>query len=75
MTRPARRANAQVHDSHGNAREGAVGSRSRREFKRLPGVGARTARTWWNLGLRRGSRYLKAVSIVRAVGRAYINLI
>lgn len=41
-----------MHDSHGNPREGAIGSRSRREFKRLPCVGARTARTWWHLGLR-----------------------
>lgn len=51
----ARRANEQVHDSRGDAREGAVGSRSRRQFKRLPCVGAKTARTWWRLGLRRGA--------------------
>ncbi|CAK0786589.1 hypothetical protein CVIRNUC_009803 [Coccomyxa viridis] len=32
--------------------EGAVGSATRRLFKKLPGVGARTAKLWWDLGLR-----------------------
>lgn len=32
--------------------EGAVGSATRRLFKKLPGVGARTAKLWWDQGLR-----------------------
>ena len=32
--------------------EGAVGSSTRRLFKKLPGAGARTAKLWWDLGFR-----------------------
>lgn len=32
--------------------ENAVGSATRRMFKKLPGAGARTARLWWDLGFR-----------------------
>ena len=32
--------------------EGAVGSATRRLFKKLPGVGSRTAKLWWELGFR-----------------------
>ena len=32
--------------------EGAVGSATRRLFKKLPGAGARTAKLWWDLGFR-----------------------
>ena len=35
--------------------EGAVGSATRRLFKKLPGVGARTAKLWWDLGFRCGT--------------------
>ena len=32
--------------------ENAVGSSTRRLFKKLPGAGARTAKLWWDLGFR-----------------------
>ena len=32
--------------------EHAVGSATRRMFKKLPGAGARTAKLWWDLGFR-----------------------
>lgn len=31
---------------------GAVGSAVRRHFKKLPGVGAQTARRWYEMGFR-----------------------
>lgn len=46
------RNNEQVYRSNGMAREGAVGGASRRQFKKLPGVGAKTAQRWWELGMR-----------------------
>lgn len=51
------RSNAQVYSSQGpdgKRREypGAVGSAVRRHFKKLPGVGAQTARRWYEMGFR-----------------------
>lgn len=48
-----RRANAQVYSSINEPYEGAKGSMIRRMFKRLPGVGAATAKLWYNMGFRR----------------------
>lgn len=48
-----RRANAQVYSSINEPYEGARGSVIRRMFKRLPGVGAATAKLWYNMGFRR----------------------
>ena len=44
------RANAQVFSSTGQPYPGAEGSVVRRQFKKLPGVGAATAQRWWKMG-------------------------
>ena len=59
------RANGQVYSSINEPYEGAKGSMIRRMFKRLPGVGAATARLWYNMGFRRATSCLPAVQLVR----------
>ena len=46
------RANDAVHRSDGRVRPEAYGGRARYAFARLPGVGAATAKRWYDLGYR-----------------------
>lgn len=51
-TLEAFRHDVEVTDSQGKVRRDSVGGRTRAMFHALPGVGQRTAKAWWNLGLR-----------------------
>ncbi|KAL6778106.1 hypothetical protein ACKKBG_A16945 [Auxenochlorella protothecoides x Auxenochlorella symbiontica] len=46
------RANLVVKDSRGTPRPDTIGGATRAAFHALPGVGQRTAKHWWDLGLR-----------------------
>lgn len=46
------RRNEVVRDSKRALRPDSAGAAARRLFTKLPGVGAKAARTWWDLGLR-----------------------
>ncbi len=48
------RANEVVCDSSGKPRADTGGGASRRVFMQLPGVGAKTAKIWYDLGYRYG---------------------
>jgi len=51
-TLEAFRSNLQVTDSRGKLRYDTLGAATRYAFFKLPGVGQKTARLWWDLGLR-----------------------
>ena len=48
----AYRSDAQVYTSSGILRDDAYGGKTRRLFKKLPGVGAATAKQWFDMGFR-----------------------
>lgn len=41
-----------VRDSKGVLREDSAGAATRRRFVKLPGVGCKVAKDWWDRGLR-----------------------
>ncbi|KAG7674938.1 hypothetical protein Ndes2437B_g00115 [Nannochloris sp. 'desiccata'] len=67
------RNNLQVTDSRGKLRYDTVGAATRYAFFKLPGVGQKTARLWWDLGLRSYEDVLGAAKEGEALAPGGLN--